>query len=80
MGTRCSDAQSRLISRAHWSKLRRISGATYTKQHLRIKRFHETSEIAAKTQIWIAISAYVLAGIGKWRLPLTASLGTLMQV
>jgi hypothetical protein len=47
---------------------------------LRIKRFHGTSENAVKTQIWIAVSVYVLVAIVKKRLGLEASLYTLMQV
>ena len=52
----------------------------WIKQHLRIKQFHGTSENAVKTQVWIAVSAYVLAAIVRKRLKLEASLYTLMQV
>src|SRR5882757_6478007 len=52
----------------------------WIKQHLRIKRFYGTSENAVKTQIWIAVSVYVLVAIAKKRLGLDASLYTLMQV
>ena len=52
----------------------------WIKQHLRIKRFYGTSENAVKTQIWIAVSVYVLVAIIKKRLGLGASLYTLMQV
>ena len=52
----------------------------WIKQHLRIKRFFGTSENAVKTQIWIAISVYVLVAIVKKRLQLEASLYTLLQV
>ena len=52
----------------------------WIKQHLRIKRFYGTSENAVKTQIWIAVSVYVLAAIVRKRLKLDASLYTLMQV
>ena len=52
----------------------------WIKQHLRIKRFFGTSENAVKTQIWIAISVYVLVAIVKKRLDLDASLYTLLQV
>ena len=48
--------------------------------HLRIKRFYGTSENAVKTQIWIAVSVYVLIAIVKRRLRLDASLYTLLQV
>jgi len=50
------------------------------KQHLRIKKFYGTSENAVKTQIWIAVSVYVLVAIVRKRLKLEASLHTLMQV
>ncbi|MEQ1718794.1 MAG: IS4 family transposase [Hyphomicrobium sp.] len=52
----------------------------WIKQHLRIKRFYGTSENAVKTQIWIAISVYVLVAIAKKRLALEASLYTLLQI
>jgi hypothetical protein len=52
----------------------------WIKQHLRIKAFYGTSENAVKTQIWIAMSVYVLVAIVKKRLGLEASLYTLMQV
>jgi hypothetical protein len=52
----------------------------WIKQHLRIKRFLGTSENAVKTQIWIAISVYVLVAIIKKRLNLDASLYTLLQI
>jgi|ERR1035437_3185115 transposase len=52
----------------------------WIKQHLRIKRFYGTSENAVKTQIWIAVSVYVLVAIVRKRLKLEASLYTLMQV
>lgn len=51
----------------------------WIKQHLRIKRFFGTSENAVKTQIWIAVSVYVLVAIVKKRLDLGASLYTLLQ-
>jgi hypothetical protein len=52
----------------------------WIKQHLRIKQFYGTSENAVKTQIWIAISVYVLVAIVKKRLKLEASLYTLLQI
>jgi hypothetical protein len=52
----------------------------WIKQHLRIKRFYGTSENAVKTQIWIAVSVYVLVAIVKKKLALKASLYTLLQV
>ena len=50
------------------------------KQHLRIKVFFGTSENAVKTQIWIAVSVYLLVAIVKKKLELTGSLYTLLQV
>jgi hypothetical protein len=52
----------------------------WIKQHLRIKTFYGTSENAVKTQIWIAVSVYVMVAIVRKRLKLDASLYTLMQV
>jgi hypothetical protein len=52
----------------------------WIKQHLRIKRFYGTSENAVKTQIWIAVSVYLLVAIVRKRLGLEASLYTLLQV
>jgi hypothetical protein len=52
----------------------------WIKQHLRIKKFYGTSENAVKTQIWIAVSIYVLMAIVRKRLKLDVSLYTLMQV
>jgi len=52
----------------------------WIKQHLRIKRFFGTSENAVKTQIWIAVSVYVLIAIVKKRLNLPSTLYTLLQI
>ena len=52
----------------------------WIKQHLRIKAFYGTSENAVKTQIWIAISIYVLVAIVKKRLGLDQSLYTILQI
>ena len=52
----------------------------WIKQHLRIKRFFGTSENAVKSQIWIAVSVYVLIAIIKKRLNLDVSLHTLLQI
>ena len=52
----------------------------WIKQHLRIKAFYGTSSNAVKTQIWIAISMYVLVAIIKKRLNLDHSLYTILQV
>jgi hypothetical protein len=51
----------------------------WIKQHLRIKAFFGTSENAVKTQVWIAISVYVLVAILKKRLALPHSLYTILQ-
>jgi len=52
----------------------------WIKQHLRIRAFYGTSENAVKTQIWIAISIYVLVSIVKKRLNITVSLYTILQI
>jgi hypothetical protein len=52
----------------------------WIKQHLRIKSFYGTSQNAVKTQIWIAISVYVLVALAKKRLGLERSLYTILQV
>jgi hypothetical protein len=52
----------------------------WIKQHLRIKAFYGTSENAVKTQIWTAISVYVLVAIVKKRLNLEPSLYTILQI
>ncbi len=52
----------------------------WIKQHLRIRAFYGTSENAVKTQIWIAITVYVLAAIAKKRLGVTMSLYSFLQV
>ena len=52
----------------------------WIKQHLRIKRSFGTTENAVKTQVWIAISVYVLVAIIKKRLDIDASLYTILQV
>jgi transposase len=52
----------------------------WIKQHLRIKTFYGTSENAVKTQIWIAVSVYVLIAIIKKRLKIEESLYTILQI
>jgi transposase len=52
----------------------------WIKQHLRIKAFYGTSENAVKTQIWIAVSIYVLVAIMRKRLGLEASLYQILQI
>jgi hypothetical protein len=52
----------------------------WIKQHLRIKAFYGTSQNAVKTQIWIAVSVYVLVAIIRKRLGLEASLYQILQI
>jgi len=52
----------------------------WIKQHLRIKSFYGTSMNAVKTQIWIAVSVYVLVAVIKKRLDLDLSLYTILQI
>ena len=52
----------------------------WIKQHLRIKKFYGNTENAVKSQIWIAVSVYVLVAIVKKRINLDASLYTLLQI
>ena len=52
----------------------------WIKQHLRIKAFYGTSENAVKTQIWIAVSVYVLVAIVRKRLGLEVSLYQILQI
>src|ERR1700745_3927557 len=52
----------------------------WIKQHLRIKAFYGTSENAVKTQIWIAVSVYVLVAIVRKRLELEISLYQILQI
>jgi hypothetical protein len=52
----------------------------WIKQHLRIKAFYGTSQSAVKTQIWIAVSVYVLVAIVRKRLALEVSLYHLLQI
>ena len=52
----------------------------WIKQHLRIKAFYGTSENAVKTQVWTAISVYVLVAILRKRLDLDSSLYTILQI
>jgi len=52
----------------------------WIKQHLRIKSFYGTTENAVKTQIWIAITVYVLVAIVRKRLKIDLSLYTMLQI
>ena len=61
-----------------WAKFRKHKGAV--KMHLRIKAFYGTSENAVKTQIWIAVSIYILVAIVRKRLGLELSLYQILQI
>jgi hypothetical protein len=52
----------------------------WIKQHLRIKAFYGTSENAVKTQVWVALSAYVLVAIAKKQLGLDMSLYQILEI
>jgi hypothetical protein len=52
----------------------------WIKQHLRIQKFYGLSPNAVKTQLWIAISVYVLVAIVRKRLGLEASLYQILQI
>jgi hypothetical protein len=65
------------IYKCHWQVERFLK---WIKQHLRIKAFYDTSENAVKTQIWIAVSVYVLVAIIRKRLDLEASLYQILQI
>lgn len=52
----------------------------WIKQHLRIKAFYGTSENAVKTQVWIAVSAYLLVAIVRKRLDIPVNLYTMLQI
>jgi hypothetical protein len=52
----------------------------WIKQHLRIKAFYGTSENAVKTQIWIAVSVYVLVAVARKRLGLESGLYQILQI
>jgi len=52
----------------------------WIKQHLRIKSFFGTSENAVKSQIWIAVSVYVLVAIMRKELKIDLSLYTILQI
>ena len=52
----------------------------WIKQHLRLNAFYGTSEDAVKTQIWIAVTVYVLVAIVKKQIKLNQSLYTILQI
>jgi len=65
------------IYKARWQVERFFK---WIKQHLRIKAFYGTSENAVKTQIWIAVSVYVLVAIVRKQLRLEISLYQILQI
>jgi hypothetical protein len=65
------------IYKSHWEVELFVK---WVKQHLRIKKFYGTSENAVKTQIWVAVSMYVLVAIVRKRLGLGASLYQILQI
>jgi len=69
-----------MIARLHKCRWQVELFFKWIKQHLRIKAFYGTSENAVKTQIWIAVSVYVLVAIVKKRLSLDLSLYTILQI
>jgi transposase len=68
------------IARLYKSRWRVELFFKWIKQHLRIKAFYGTSENAVKTQIWIAVSVYVLVAILKKELRLDLSLYKILQI
>ena len=68
------------IAELYWYRWQIEIFFKWIKQHLRIKAFYGTSMNAVKTQIWIAISVYVLVAIVKKRLNLEQSLYTILQI
>jgi len=52
----------------------------WIKQHLRIKAFYGTSENAVKTQVWVALAAYILVAIAKKQLGLNMSLYQILEI
>ena len=66
------------LYKCRWS--RKAGFFKWVKQHLRIKAFYGTSENAVKTQVWIAVSVYVLVAIIRKRLKLDHSLYTILQI
>jgi hypothetical protein len=73
-------AKSNLKARRRYSRPVDRLFFKWIKQHLRIKAFFGTSENAVKSQIWIAVSVYVLVAIVKKRLSLPASLYEMLQI
>lgn len=74
------DLPARTIAELYRSRWQIELFFKWIKQHLRIKSFFGTSENAVKSQIWIAVSVYVLVAILKKRLKLSASLYEILQI
>ena len=68
------------IARLYHSRWRIELFFKWIKQHLRIKAFYGTSPNAVKTQVWVAISIYVLVAILKKELRIERSMGEIMQI
>ena len=68
------------IFKERWSRLSGKLFFKWIKQHLRIKSFYGTTPNAVKTQIWIAVSVYLLVAIVKKRLNINLSLFTFLQI
>jgi transposase len=78
--TNCFSLEAMEIARLYKCRWQVELFFKWIKQHLRIKAFFGTSENAVKTQIWIAVSAYVLVAIIKKQLKLELSLYTILQI
>ena len=78
--TNNSDLPARTIAELYRCRWQVELFFKWIKQHLRIKSFFGTSENAVKSQIWIAVSVYVLVAILKKRLKLSASLYEILQI
>jgi len=74
------DLQANIIAKLYKYRWQIELFFKWIKQHLRIKAFYGTSENAVKTQIWIAISVYVLIAIVKKQLKIECSLYTMLQI
>jgi hypothetical protein len=74
------DLAARTVTKIYKSRWRVELFFRWIKQHLRIKAFYGTTENAVKTQIWIAVSVYVLVAIVRKRLGLEATLYQILQV
>jgi len=78
--TNCFDLPALTITQLYKARWQVELFFKWIKQHLRIKAFYGTSENAVKTQVWIAISTYLVVAILKKRLALKQSLYTILQV